>query len=199
MLTAPTPPPAPPAPGIIRRVAKKAVPTVRGGLNGIDFENLKRRSRNKRVRQVETFLANNANVKRLLNSYPAGTVNMNNLKQRLVDDRNGLNVSDVKYVLDYKNTLSKLRTNERLKNKPEPYLMNDLRKYLPTNPQNGKNACTKDDINDALDSLQIERTLIRLGGSELKKGEIAPLVKILKRKKTRNFTTNDVSNALAQL
>jgi len=198
----PTPPTPPPPPtlsspvNVFTRRSKKATPKKAAGPS-LNFANLKRMARNKRERKVKNLLTQ-PDVEPLLTNIQ--NANKRNLERRLINERNGSNVNEVRAVLAYQNTLKQLKTNNRMKNETESYLMNNIGRYLPkrTN-RNNKSSITSADINSALDSLNVETTLISLGGTDVKRGDIPPLVNYFKQQPKRNLTRKDLFNALNDL
>lgn len=187
---APLPPPPPKPPG--KRIQRTTVqaPAVTTGPS-IDFENLKRKSRAMRAKQIDELLKTDPVVQVLMNG--KSNDEKENIRRRLINDHTGLDATTVKNVVKYKNNLKRLRENARLQNKPEAYIMNDIRPYL-----NQKNNQPINDtmITDALYLKNIERAIIRLAGTNLRRGEIPKLVRKLRNKRPENITVNDISNAL---
>jgi hypothetical protein len=208
LVVAPVPPPPPPPP-IIRRpptvapvapppppiqrpqTLQRKKPTKPVFFSGpsINFENLKRKSREMRAKQIDQLLQTDQVVRSLMDGM--SNTEKDNIRKRLIHNHEGLDANTVKTVIRYKTTLNRLRADNRLQNKPEAYLMNDIRPYL--NPEKNLN---KNAITDALYLKNIERAIIRLGGTNLKRGEIPVLVRRLRNKRPENLTVNDISNAL---
>lgn len=144
-----------------------------------------------RAKQIDDLLKKDPVVQVLMNG--KSNEEKENIRRRLINDHTGLDASTVKNVVKYRDNLKRLRSNARLQNKPEAYIMNDIRPYL-----NQKNNKPINDamITDALYLKNIERAIIRLAGTNLRRGEIPKLVRKLRNKRPENITVNDISNAL---
>lgn len=186
----PPPPPRPPQPPS-KRIQRPTVqaPVTSGPL--IDFENLKRKSRAMRAKQIDELLQTDPVVRLLMNG--KSNDEKEDIRRRLINDHSGLNATTVKNVVKYKNNLKRLRENARLQNKPEAYIMNDIRPYLN---QRNNNPINDAMITDALYLKNIERAILKLAGTNLRRGEIPKLVRKLRNKRPENITVNDISNAL---
>jgi hypothetical protein len=186
------PPPPPPPPGIQRpktlQRKKPAAPVVVSGPS-INFENLKRKSRAMRAKQIDQLLQTDPVVRAMIKN--KSNAEKEDIRKRLVNNHEGLDATTVNHVIQYKTTLNRLRADNRLQNKPESFLMNDIRQYLNKDKNVNKNAIT-----NALHLKNIERAIIRLAGTNLKRGEIPVLVRRLRNKRPETLTINDISNAL---
>lgn len=185
----PPPPPPPPPNKQQRLVRKKTQQTTQSGPL-IDFEDLLRKQKAMRTKQVNNLMRTDPVVKALLNDKNKSEIN--DIRKRLIDEREGINNEEVRDVIRYKQTLARLRQDPRLKNKPEPYLMNNLRKYL-----NDKNGIVNDKaIDNALHTLNVETRIQRLVGSNITQGELVLLAKKMRNRKVNDITVNDISDAL---
>ena len=143
-----------------------------------------------RTKQVNNLMRTDPVVKALLKDKNKSEIN--DIRKRLIDEREGINNEEVRDVIRYKQTLARLRQDPRLKNKPEPYLMNNLRKYL-----NDKNGFVNDKaIDNALHTLNVEKRIQRLVGSNITQGELVLLAKKMRNRKVNDITVNDISDAL---
>lgn len=186
----PVPPPPPPgiqSPKTLQR-KKPAAPVVVSGPS-INFENLKRKSRAMRAKQIDHLLQTDPVVRAMIKN--KSNAEKEDIRKRLVNNHEGLDATTVNHVIQYKTTLNRLRADNRLQNKPESFLMNDIRQYLNKDKNVNKNAIT-----NALHLKNIERAIIRLAGTNLKRGEIPVLVRRLRNKRPETLTINDISNAL---
>lgn len=189
--TAPPPPPPPNKQRLVRPKKPQQQTTQSGPL--IDFADLLRKQKAMRAKQVNNLMRTDPVVKALLKDKNKSEIN--DIRKRLVDEREGIDNEEVRDVIRYKQTLARLRQNARLKNKPEPYLMNNLRKYLTTN--NNKNGVVNDKaIDNALHTLNVEKRIHRLVGSNITQGELVSLAKKMRNRKVNDITINDISNAL---
>jgi type IV secretory pathway VirB10-like protein len=189
--TAPPPPPPPNKQRLVRPKKPQQQTTQSGPL--LDFADLLRKQKAMRAKQVNNLMRTDPVVKALLKDKNKSEIN--DIRKRLVDEREGIDNEEVRDVIRYKQTLARLRQNARLKNKPEPYLMNNLRKYLTTN--NNKNGVVNDKaIDNALHTLNVEKRIHRLVGSNITQGELVSLAKKMRNRKVNDITINDISNAL---
>lgn len=185
---APVPAPPPP-PNKQRLVRKKTQQTTQSGPL-IDFGDLLRKQKAMRTKHVNNLMQTDPVVKALLKNKNKSEIN--DIRKRLINEREGLNNEEVRDVIRYKQTLARLRQDPRLKNKPEPYLMNNLRVYL-----NDKNGVVNDKaINNALHALNVEKRIHRLVGSNISQGELVLLAKKMRNRKVNDITINDISDAL---
>jgi hypothetical protein len=189
--TAPPPPPPPNKQRLVRPKKPQQQTTQSGPL--LDFADLLRKQKAMRAKQVNNLMRTDPVVKALLKDKNKSEIN--DIRKRLVDEREGIDNEEVRDVIRYKQTLARLRQNARLKNKPEPYLMNNLRKYLTTS--NNKNGVVNDKaIDNALHTLNVEKRIHRLVGSNITQGELVSLAKKMRNRKVNDITINDISNAL---
>lgn len=143
---------------------------------------------------VDRLLTDDPVVKSMLQGKSEAEIN--DIRKRLLNTRQaGTDKETVRNVIRYKQTLDRLRQDPRLKNKPEPYLMNDLRVYLPKN----KNTVNEKDIDNAISALNVQRKLVGLAGKNLSVTEVQALAVKMKNRKVNTITINDVSKALANL
>lgn len=189
--TAPPPPPPPNKQRLVRPKKSQQQTTQSGPL--LNFADLLRKQKAMRAKQVNNLMRTDPVVKALLKDKNKSEIN--DIRKRLVDEREGIDNEEVRDVIRYKQTLARLRQNARLKNKPEPYLMNNLRKYLTTS--NNKNGVVNDKaIDNALHTLNVEKRIHRLVGSNITQGELVSLAKKMRNRKVNDITINDISNAL---
>ena len=189
--TAPPPPPPPNKQRLVRPKKPQQQTTQSGPL--LNFADLLRKQKAMRAKQVNNLMRTDPVVKALLKDKNKSEIN--DIRKRLVDEREGIDNEEVRDVIRYKQTLARLRQNARLKNKPEPYLMNNLRKYLTTS--NNKNGVVNDKaIDNALHTLNVEKRIHRLVGSNITQGELVSLAKKMRNRKVNDITINDISNAL---
>lgn len=186
---------APPPPPNKQRLVRPKKPQQQTPQSGplLDFADLLRKQKAMRAKQVNNLMRTDPVVKALLKDKNKSEIN--DIRKRLVDEREGIDNEEVRDVIRYKQTLARLRQNARLKNKPEPYLMNNLRKYLTTS--NNKNGVVNDKaIDNALHTLNVEKRIHRLVGSNITQGELVSLAKKMRNRKVNDITINDISNAL---
>ena len=191
IISSTAPPPPPNKQRLVRPKKPQQQTTQSGPL--LDFADLLRKQKAMRAKQVNNLMRTDPVVKALLKDKNKSEIN--DIRKRLVDEREGIDNEEVRDVIRYKQTLARLRQNARLKNKPEPYLMNNLRKYLTTS--NNKNGVVNDKaIDNALHTLNVEKRIHRLVGSNITQGELVSLAKKMRNRKVNDITINDISNAL---
>lgn len=191
IISSTAPPPPPNKQRLVRPKKSQQQTTQSGPL--LNFADLLRKQKAMRAKQVNNLMRTDPVVKALLKDKNKSEIN--DIRKRLVDEREGIDNEEVRDVIRYKQTLARLRQNARLKNKPEPYLMNNLRKYLTTS--NNKNGVVNDKaIDNALHTLNVEKRIHRLVGSNITQGELVSLAKKMRNRKVNDITINDISNAL---
>ena len=186
------PPPPPPATnkGLVR---KKVTQTTQSGVTGFSLNEMLKTQSKMQSAAFDRIIANDPEVKSLLKDKSESE--LANIRKRLLEVGLTIDQQTVRDAIRYKRTLSRLRQDPRLKNKPEPYLMNDLRTYLPKN----KNNVNQADIDNAVKALNVDVKLRRLVGNKVSGLERVMLSMKLKNRKVNNITIDDVSNALANM